>query len=221
MKGSRIVIVMVTLAPHLLDAERITNANYEILKVRYESEWQYPSSSLASNIYAQVWHIYDSASESPFDYFLSARGGGVDNELQTPEFFAYCAFVSNHCDEIIADWPTYETNEMVRFTTLSAIGCSGYDNLTNLMETVLSHYMVDTNYCGWETIRFINSPFGTTGRWYNVLHYDDPLVSNNLECIKTIALNLGKTNVVEWCNERLSGALKIEIMEGIEAGILK
>ena len=91
---------------------------------RYNGEWTYPQDPLASNIYSRVKSMYEGHWLSPFDYFLAVRGGGVEMEMETTNFFTFVSFVSNNCSAIAADWPTYETNEMVRFTTLSApTGC--------------------------------------------------------------------------------------------------
>ena len=60
-----------------------------------------------------------------------------------PKFLALTACVSNHCAEIAADWRTYETNEMVRFTTLSAVGYSGYSNFTNFADIVTTRRLSD------------------------------------------------------------------------------
>ena len=102
--------------------------------------------SIVTNIYSQVAKLYEGHKVhgnpvSSYSRFLGVRGGGINNEFFDDEirkFTNLVEIVSNNCASIAANWRTYETNEMVRFTVLSAVGYSGYDNYTNFVNTVIT-----------------------------------------------------------------------------------
>ena len=101
--------------------------------------------SVVTNIYSQVAKLYEGhkihgKSVSAFSRFVGVRGGGVKNELfdeEMSKFTNLVSAVSNNCLSIATDWQTYETNEMVRFTVLSAVGYAGYGNYTNFVNTIV------------------------------------------------------------------------------------
>ena len=221
MKNSVAIIwttAMLLLAVCINAAEVINAGNYAEVEARYNGEWSYPQSALASNVYSKVKQLYADHS-SPFDFFITVRGGGVDLEMPTANFFEFASFVSNNCSAIAADWPTYETNEMVRFTTLSAVAYSGFDRMTNLADRVLAGYEANTNYCGWDTIRFVNYPYGaSTNKYYLTMNYEQPAVSNIISRLRALAVARGDEGLREMCDERLSGEAKRNCLESIQIG---
>ena len=221
MKNSTAIIwttAMLLLAVCINAAEVINASNYAEVEARYNGEWTYPQNTLASNVYSKVKQLY-AGHRSPFDFFITVRGGGVDLEMPTADFFEFASFVSNNCSAIAADWPTYETNEMVRFTTLSAIAYSGFDRMTNLADRVLAGYEANTNYCGWDTIRFINYPYGaSTNKYYLTMNYEQPAVSNIISRLRALAVARGDEDLREMCDERLSGEAKRNCLESIQIG---
>lgn len=176
----------------------------------------YSSSDFATNAYnrvSDVWagYVIDSGGRTltPEQNCNGAIGGGLIYNVSEEEwrrFLYYTEAVSNNCAEIIADWQSYETNEMVRFTTLNAIVYSGFDNYTNCIENLLSRYEADTNYCGWATMRFLAVPMGTQeGEYLLTNHYAEPAVSNILMRFKTQAENHGDVPIAKICGDMLSG----------------
>ena len=173
-------------------------------------------SSLTTNIYAKTHRIYEEYSlhgtaYTPLEHFLGVRGGGVAMELEgehLARFTNLVEIVSNNCASIAADWRTYETNEMVRFTVLSAVGYSGYDNYTNFVNTVItpSCSLLYTNR--WETVKFMLDPYGTEMEHQLALNYESLGISNIVQKIKAESVLQGNTNYVNWCNKILSGEWK-------------
>ena len=216
MKNSAAIIwttAMLLLAVCINAAEVINAGNYADARRRYNGEWAYPQDPLASNIYSRVKSMYEGHWLSPFDYFLAVRGGGVDLEMPTADFFEFASFVSNNCSAIAADWPTYETNEMVRFTTLSAVGYSGVDNYTNFVDRILALHEGNVNSCGWETVRFLFHPYGTASHNTLDIYYDTSTVSNIIQRVRAIAIQRGDTNLLFTCDFMASGAQKQIILE--------
>jgi len=217
--ASLCMTALVMSAIGLVAEEYRTVEEFADARRRYNGEWTYPQDPLASNIYFRVKSMYEGHWLSPFDYFLAVRGGGVDLEMPTTNFFEFASFVSNNCSAIAADWPTYETNEMVRFTTLSAVAYSGFDRMTNLADRVLAGYEANTNYCGWDTIRFINYPYGaSTNKYYLTMNYEQPAVSNIISRLRALAVARGDEGLREMCDERLSGEAKRNCLESIQIG---
>lgn len=191
----------------------------------------YSSSDFATNVYNLVSHIWagyvidgGGRTLTPEQNCGSAIGGGLIYNVSEEEwrrFRDYTEAVSNNCAEIIADWRSYETNEMVRFTTLNAIVYSGFDNYTNCIENLLSRYEADTNYFGLATMRFLAMPYGTMeGEYMLANHYDIPAVSNMLVRLRTQAENVGYEYVVQSCNTTLSGKKKADYDQLKPLGLL-
>ena len=137
-----------------------------------------------------------------------------------PKFLALTACVSNHCAEVAADWRTYETNEVVRFTILSAVGYSGYNNFTNFADIVTAQLMSNPSLCSSCTMNFLVSPYGTPNETYMGLNYDNPVVSNIITRIRQVEVSLNQTNGVNACDAFLSGEWKREYLEMKAAGAL-
>jgi hypothetical protein len=207
----------------LSSQEVITAGNIDEIRLRYEGEWQYPDNPVSSNVYSRVRNVYAGHWMSLFDYFITVRGGGVCNDLNDqdfPKLYELCAVVSNHCAEIVADWHTYETNEMVRFTTLNAFSYAGYDYMTNLAVNVIGQYATNTNYCSWDTVKFLRNPYGTPLEWYMSRNYDVPCISNALLTVKAKAEGMGDSNTCHSCERDLSGETKTWYLEMKAAGML-
>ena len=175
---------------------------------------------LVSRVSAMAEALYDNGSDSPAVCFGSVRGGGMNREMARDEYMPFVSFVSNNCAVIAADWQSYETNEVVRFSVLSAVGFSGLCAYTNFACSVLSLYESNTNSCSWKTIRMIHSPYGTDAEGLAALNYDVPGMSNIITRIRALAEAVGDTNVVWECDYRLSGHEKQELLELQAAGVL-
>lgn len=200
--------------------EWLTIEAFEDARSRYNGIWAYPQDALASNVYMQVRQLYEADGTTPFDHFLGVRGGGMNREMARDEYMPFVSFVSNNCAVIAADWQSYETNEVVRFSVLSAVGFSGLCAYTNFACSVLSLYEANTNSCSWRTIRMIHSPYGTDAEGLAALNYDVPGMSNIITRIRALAEAVGDTNVVWECDYRLSGHEKQELLELQAAGVL-
>ena len=169
--------------------------------------------ALLTNVYlksSQVYqnHYLNGRLRSPERYFRCVRGGGVDFELDgihLERFMDLVKVVSNNCSQIASDWYSYETNEMVRFTTLSAVGYSGYNNYTNFVDKLLTFAETDTRTNYWRSLRFIMSPYGTRQENRLALNYETGSVSNFFQRLRDQAIKHGETNSVSWCNDVLSG----------------
>lgn len=178
--------------------------------------------SLQTNIYAQAHSLYEGQGMSPIRCFHAVRGGGFANDGMTDQFLAFCSFVSNRCNDIVAEWPAYETNEVARFTVQSAIGYTGFSNLTNLAERVLSLYENDPDSISDRTLRMVEFPYGTPFMAENYLafNYDVPGVSNIINRIRSIGASNSKINTVLYCDEVLSGERRQWLQIMMEAGAL-
>ena len=181
-----------------------------------------------TNVYSKVTKLYEEHKVhgnpvSSYSRFLGVRGGGINNEFFDDEirkFTNLVEIVSNNCASIAADWQTYETNEMVRFTVLSAVGYSGYDNYTNFVNTVItpSCSLLYTNR--WETVKFMLDPYGTEMEHQLALNYENPIVSNVVQRIKSESILQSNTNYINWCSEILSGEWKRWYLDMKRSGAL-
>ncbi len=167
------------------------------------------------------WEI-DRLRWNPYEYFNSARHGGFRFGYVNDKFRSLCALVSNRCDEIVADWPAYETNDVARFTLISAIGfTSKLSNMTNLANKVLTMYENDHASISEDTLELIKWPLGTPAEMeqYLGLNYDMPSVNSIIQRLRTIAVVNSNTNTVRFCDKCLSGERKRLIGAMIEAGV--
>ena len=184
--------------------------------------------ALLTNVYlksSQVYqnHYLNGRLRSPERYFRCVRGGGVDFELDgihLERFMDLVKVVSNNCPQIASDWYSYETNEMVRFTTLSAVGYSGYNNYTNFVDKLLAFAETDTRTNYWRSLRFIMSPYGTRQENRLALNYETGSVSNFFQRLRDQAIKHGETNSVSWCNDVLSGEWAKDHLQMEAAGAL-
>ena len=160
---------------------------------------------------------------TPEDRFLAVRGGGVNFELDgiyLERFMELVKVVSNNYVAVASDWYSYETNEMSRFTILSAVAYLGYDSYTNFVDRIFEYSETDvrTNY--WRSLRFIMSPYGTKQENRLALNYENATVSNFFQRLRQQAINNGETNSVNWCNDVLSGEWKKDHLQMEAAGAL-
>ena len=159
---------------------------------------------------------------NPYYHYISARHGGFRFGYANDKFRSLCALVSNRCDEIVADWPAYETNDVARFTLISAIGfTSNLSNMTNLANKVLTMYENDHASISEDTLELIEWPLGTPAEMeqYLGLNYDMPSVNSIIQRLRTIAVVNSNTNTVRFCDKCLSGERKRLISAMIEAGV--
>ena len=176
---------------------------------------------LLTNIHLKCSRVYQDhylhgQPRSPERYFRCVRGGGIDFELDgvhLERFMNLVNVVSNNCDAIVSNWYDYETNEVTRFTVLSAVGYSGYENYTNFVDKILaySERNTQTNYFG--SLNFIMCPYGTRQDCKLALNYENAIVSNLFLRFKAQAVKNADTNNVNWCNEVLSGEWKRDYLD--------
>lgn len=171
---------------------------------------------LASNIYSKTEYVYSDfifcgKLRTKEYFFWGVRGGGINMELEgihLKRFKELVNVVSNNYEAIVADWRTYETNEMVRFTTLSAIGFSGYNIYTNCIDRLLTFYETSSGTNGWDSIELLLGPYGTPMEAKLPLNYENPIVNNLYKRVRAIAIEDCYTNMINFCNRTLSGEWK-------------
>ena len=181
---------------------------------------------LVANIYKKTIHVYSDYMfmgrlRTPEYVFSGVRGGGVDFELDgvhLERFMDLVNVVSNNYEVVASNWHAYETNEIVRFTTLSAVGYSGYNIYTNFVRMVLDSCDRFPRTNSWDSIRFISGPYGTPMDIQLAMNYGNSIVSNLVNRIKEYAVENNSTNDVIWCNKVLSGEWKAEQLEMEAAG---
>ncbi len=184
------------------------------------------SESLTTNVYAMVQSVFAAeaatSGETPTNIYYGAVGGGMAQECMNEAFRSFCTFVSNHCDAIASDWNSYETNDMVRFTTLSAIGFSGFHNLTNVADKVLSLYEANTNSVCWSTINMLCTPDDPAeATSYLGLHYEDPGVSNLVLRFRQAGVSASNDAFVQYCDSCLAGEEKAKYQDMKSSGALE
>lgn len=177
---------------------------------------------LATNVYARAMAIYE-AERMERGYgmertFRGIQNGPICHEVSITNFVPFCAFVSNRCDAILADWRTYETNDMVRYMTLCALGFSGFSNYTNFLSQTLSRYEANTNYCGWGTIKHLLNLRGTRAAYYLDMNYETPEIGDMVQTIKRLAQGQCDTKTANNCDRILSGDSKRECLDMIAIG---
>ena len=178
--------------------------------------------SCALNIYDYVDNIFKSeAGVRPELLFTSIRGGDGFNQGDVwKPFSEFIPIVSNNYTQIANDWESYNTNKVVAFTVLSAIGFSGFDVYTNFTSAIISRYEQTPNTNNWSAIQFLMMPYQTPQVHALMLNYDQSGVSNLVlrirACIQTQG---GHNGLVDWCDKVLSGQAKQEYLDLKAAGI--
>lgn len=180
------------------------------------------SHTLATNLYARALAVYDAESvEHGGDReraYKAISGGCFCDEVNMTNFMPFCSFVSNRWNEVLADWHTYETNDMVRYITLCGLGYSGFANYTNFLSQTLARYDSDTNYCAWGTIKHLQCLHGTRAQYYLNMNYEDPGVESIVRTIKRLAVNVGDSETSKYCDDILSGESKRFCLDMIAIG---
>ena len=118
---------------------------------------------LLTNVYLKCLRVYQDhylhgQLRSPERYFRCVRGGGVDFELDgihLERFMNLVNVVSNNYRSIVSNWHDYETNEVMRFTVLSAIGYLGYNSYTNFVDKILAYSESNTQTNYFRSLNFI------------------------------------------------------------------
>jgi len=181
------------------------------------------SQELATNVYARALAVYDAeraerGDADRDDAFKSIRGGCFCSEVNMTNFMPFCEFVSNRFDAIVADWHTYETNDMVRYVTICGLGYSGFANYTNFLSKALVLYEADTNSCSWATIKHLHCIAGTRAQYYLDMNYETLAVGNMVRTIKRLAIANGDVKTANCCDHILSGDSKRECQDLIAIG---
>ena len=177
---------------------------------------------LVTNVYARVNALYGQGGSSSAQDFQAIKGGGFAIDGMSDGFISLCNFVSNRCTEIVAEWPSYETKDVARFTLQSAIGYTGFSNMTNLADKVLSLSEGNPLSVSSETLRMVRFPYGTpfNAENYLALNIDVPGVSNIVTRLKNVYISRSETNSLDVCDEILSGERKQWLLEMKAAGAL-
>ena len=202
------------------DITMVTNVYDRVNEVyAFTNVWERPTGADAMALWDK-----DRLRWNSYEYFNSARHGGFRFGYVNDKFRSLCALVSNRCDEIVADWPAYETNDVARFTLISAIGfTSKLSNMTNLANKVLTMYENDHASISEDTLDLIRWPLGTPMEMeqYLGLNSDVPGVRNMIQRLRSIAVVNSNTNAIEFCDECLSGERKRWLREMMAAGALQ
>ena len=171
---------------------------------------------LLTNVHLKCSRVYqdrymNGRARSPEGYFQCVRGGGVDFELEgihLERFMDLVNIVSNNYRAIVSNWYGYETNEVARFTVLSAIGYLGYNSYTNFVDKILAYSESNTQTNYFRSLNFIMCPYGTRQECKLALNYENAIVSNLFLRFKAQAVKNADTNNINWCDEVLSGEWK-------------
>ena len=166
---------------------------------------------LSSNVYMKVASIFSGGDLSETNrLFAAVRGGGFDNELDSCQFNDLNSYVSNNCNQILSSWSLYRTNEVVRFSVLSAVGFSGVDVYTNTLSCLLASFESGCT-SEWASIEFVASPYGTPLDGILARRISAPGFSNLVSRVKSASLLMSDADTSDWCDEVLSGAAKREL----------
>ena len=178
--------------------------------------------SCVSNIYDRVDNIFKSEADvRPGLLFTTIRGGdGFSQGAVWKPFAEVIPIVSNNYTQIANDWESYNTNKVVAFTILSAIGFSGFDVYTNFTSVIISRYEQTPNTNNWFAIQFLMMPYQTPQVHALMLNYDQSGVSNLVLRIRACTqTQCGHDGLVDWCDKVLSGQAKQEYLDLKAAGI--
>ena len=179
---------------------------------------------LPSEVYRRVSEVYGSSpyfdAETLFDGVRGGDGllGNADTERA---FLRLVPVVSNGHARIVGDWGRYGTNEVVRFTVLSAVGYSGKDIYTNFTAALVARYERTRGEDDWKSVLFLFSPYQTPMERTLVLDCDSPSVRSILTRIRACAAARSDVGVVGRCDSRLSGKAREEYLEMKAAGAVE
>ncbi len=182
------------------------------------------STNMLSDICESVAKVYGSSSYFDAEtLFMGVRGGDglVGNADTERPFLELVPVVSNSCSDIERDWDSYRTNEVVRFTVLNAVAFSGIVAYTNFTAAMVARCERTNDTNDWKSVRFLFAPYRTPQELTMTLMCEDASVRGLLERIRECAARRGDSNVVERCEERLSGEAKREYLELKAAGAIE
>ena len=180
-------------------------------------------SSLVSNVYNQVSLIFQEDGGLGTRRLFGGVAGGdgfMWGSLKQP-FLELVPVVSNNYVQIVEDWDAYQTNRVVSFTVISAIGFSGFNVYTNFLETMLSRYERTQTSNDWKVVRHLLLPINTPLENGLLLNNDNVAVSNMLLRIKTFAIQRNEAKIKRLCERFISSEARKRYLDMIEMGVEK
>ena len=182
------------------------------------------STNLPNTIYRSVDSVYGSSTYFDAEtLFMGVRGGDglVGNADTEKPFRELIPIVSNNYVAVERDWNDYRTNEVVRFTVLSAVAFSGVGVYTNFTAAMVARCERGCDTNDWESIRFLVTPIMTPQERAMMLNYDEPPYSNLLSRIRTCATRRNDTATAGICDDYISGEPRKEYLELKAAGTIE
>jgi hypothetical protein len=178
---------------------------------------------LASNIYKRVDAVFHEDGGLGTRRLFGGVAGGdgfMWGSLQQP-FLELVPVISNNYVQIAEDWDVYQTNRVVSFTIISAIGFSGFNVYTNFLETMLSRYEQAQTSNNWEVVRHLLLPINTPLEKGLLLNNDNVAVSNMILRIKTGAIQRSDNKINRLCERFISSEARRRYLDMIEMGVEK
>ena len=132
--------------------------------------------------------------------------GFFDDLYDKAPFTNACAVVSNNWQYAMDDWAYYSKNTEARLFFRNLCGFAGTNTFIGVWNKMLDIASADTNACSPMTVFWLHAAPATPLENYEILHYDNPAISNCL--IRTRKLHPAGS---EWCqlyDEILSGERK-------------
>ena len=180
-------------------------------------------SSLVSNVYTRVGTVFQEDGGLGTRRLFGGVAGGdgfMWGSLKQP-FLELVPVVSNNYVQIAEDWDAYQTNRVVSFTVISAIGFSGFNVYTNFLETMLSRYEQTQTSNDWKVVRHLLLPINTPLENGLLLKNNNVAVSNMLLRIKTGAIQRSDNKINRLCERFISSEARRRYLDMIEMGVEK
>ena len=181
------------------------------------------SEILVSNVYTRVGAVFQEDGGLGTRRLFGGVAGGdgfMWGSLKQP-FLELVPVVSNNYVQIAEDWDAYQTNRVVSFTVISAIGFSGFNVYTNFLETMLSRYEQTQTSNDWKVVRHLLLPINTPLENGLLLNNDNVAVSNMLLRIKTGAIQRSDNKINRLCERFISSEARRRYLDMIEMGVEK
>ncbi len=179
------------------------------------------SESLVSNIYTHVGNVFNEDGGLGTRRLFGGVAGGdgfMWGSLQQP-FLELVPVVSNNYVQIAEDWDAYQTNRVVSFTIISAIGFSGFNIYTNFLASMILRYEQTQTSNDWKVVRHLLLPINTPLEKGLLLNNNDLVVSNMLLRIKTFAIQRNDTKIKRLCERFISSEARRRYLDMIEMGV--
>ena len=125
---------------------------------------------------------------------------------RTIPFANACAAVSNNWQYAMDDWAYYSTNTEARLFFRNLCGFAGTNTFIGVWNKMLDIASADTNACSPMTVFWLHAAPATPLENYEILHYDNPAISNCL--IRTRKLHPTDSEWRQLYDEILSGERK-------------